>query len=241
MNLLLTSCLLILSLCQVDTTYAPQRVRLDYPSNGRPDSPYRTTLPCYNKNLTQMTPCGGNDYINTARHHVDPWSTIRTFWNSVIMNSNHTSNGMSTVWTQYIKLYPQADVDTDPNVIPLVKGIQAGTIVHDATAQYPEGYEDFMQFLAWLPGNLFIGPQDRSDDPGDGFETTAYVVIGRIRWGYLQKTYDYMKIYRNTDSVSTVKKNMLQLASAINGIIAPYPLKGQNWERNSNGTYRLKT
>ena len=40
------------------------------------------------------------------------------------------------------------------------------------------GVDTLQQFIAWLPGNRFIGPTDRSEDVGHRFDDNAETIVG---------------------------------------------------------------
>ena len=51
--------------------------------------------------------------------------------------------------------------------------IWMGNYVHAPNAMSPAGLDDFNAVYTWLPGNLFSGPTNRPDDPGDQFDSFA--------------------------------------------------------------------
>ncbi len=59
------------------------------------------------------------------------------------------------------------------HVRELCAEISDGRVVHDSRSDRHDGWDSFCQVYAWLPGNLFIGPRDRVDDPGEKFEKDA--------------------------------------------------------------------
>ncbi|MCR8576352.1 hypothetical protein [Streptomyces sp. Isolate_219] len=60
----------------------------------------------------------------------------------------------------------------------LATGIKNKSITHQAGAARPTGWDNFAQVYIWLPGNLFTGPKNRADDPGDQFDAAVRFIIG---------------------------------------------------------------
>lgn len=242
MNLLVSVSLFIRFL---SVQCAPQKYKLRYINNTRPGQPYTDELPCYDKDLNKPTPGAGTMCINLARHHIVPWNVLQNFWNLIITNNDHLKSGLDSVWRQYKDQYqnPKTKITYNADVIALVEGIQAGNIVNDNNGLTHPGFNDFIEFFAWNPANLFIGPTGdiRSDDPGDEFEVHCNTIIGKSKYGYLSKTYQYMSIYAVTDTVSVVKNNMRQFALAMNQVYNPYPLKKNNWVRKKDKYHILVT
>jgi hypothetical protein len=58
----------------------------------------------------------------------------------------------------------------------------SGELVHSNSAEsHPgDGWDNFCQVCAWLPGNLFIGPGNRVDDPGEKFEEKAGCIFSPV-------------------------------------------------------------
>lgn len=112
-----------------------------------------------------------------------------------------------------------------------------GTARGSGTRMAP-GFDTLEQFYVWLPGNLFIGPNNRSDDPGEGFENHADVVIGSQDFDRLYRTYENMILYINGNEnvLSSIRTDLTAIAARR----SVYTLDSTNWEY-VNGKYRLRT
>jgi len=104
----------------------------------------------------------------------------------------------------------------------------------------PDGLDDFQEFYAWLPGNLFIGPTSRSDDPGSNIETGAQYILGATRYGTYQSANAAMLAYiasgRGGDLITAE-----ELLAEIAAMPSVYPLSASNWIQNPDGTYKINT
>jgi len=84
-------------------------------------------------------------------------------------------------------------------------------------------YEDVLhKAIAWMPGNIFMAPHPKKNDPGNGFDTTAAGVTG------LKAKYE---LFQETD-------RMMQTVIATN---QPYQKDGENALKNLAAIARLRT
>ncbi|MBD2255148.1 hypothetical protein [Nostoc parmelioides] len=86
-----------------------------------------------------------------------------------------------------------------------------------------------------MPGNLFIGPRggssdyQRSDDPGEEFESNAFVIVGTTAFGYLNQANSYIREYLlSTNNSSSGRAAVESIGRAISKK-APYDLNSSNW------------
>lgn len=147
--------------------------------------PRFSRLPFANESLTQTSDQQGPDFpVGLTRHHVIPWNALRSFWNQVIENGHASSLfGVNRLVTQAMQNIDSYNID-GWQVIGRSAAQRClrnlGMVTHNPTALMPDGWPDFMELYAWLPGNLFIGPKPelRLDDPGENFEKSAQRAVG---------------------------------------------------------------
>lgn len=156
---------------------AAQTFNLALPS-ARSTAPYPGLLR-YTADL-ESTGTNPQQYpVVVIRHHIIPYNVLADFWNNLVVVgrlgdgpglADGLLNAMITALNNYANNVHELDRVT---VRDLLEGMANGSIRHDLNARPPEGLDTLAQIYEWLPGNLFIGPQNRSDDPGDMFETGA--------------------------------------------------------------------
>ena len=136
-----------------------------------------------------------------------PYNHLRDLWNEMIRRG-HVANGdggraagllarlRNMVWHYPDLTFANADRDL---LIQLIDDIRFGNVRHDAGANgTPDGWDNFAQLYAWIPGNLFIGPSNRADDPGEDFDTPALVVVGSPTYNRLQTVDNAITSYVNS-------------------------------------------
>ena len=137
-------------------------------------------LPYYNASLTETSDHKSPDFpVGLTRHHVIPWNMLRSFWNTLI------EQGHSSVLFGNNRLVSRVAENIDSYIIEEWQPIgrtaaqrclrNLGRMTHNPRSLIADGWQDFMELYAWLPGNLFIGPipELRLDDPGERFESRA--------------------------------------------------------------------
>ncbi|WP_429180362.1 hypothetical protein [Aeromonas salmonicida] len=106
----------------------------------------------------------------------------------------------------------------------------------EGTAMAP-GFDTFEQFYAWLPGNLFIGPSNRSDDPGEGFESDANIVVGAEYFNILSRAHRNMQRFNNGDDNPILLNAITVGLTKIAKRRSMFSLASQDWE-SVHGKYR---
>ena len=208
---------------------------------GRVGSPW-PALPCYEKKLKRSDEsCHREFNVRVSRHHIVPLNMLLTFWNNVITNEEHLSAGMKKVWSSFLKQYKKFPT-YDRNVEDLIKKIRNKNIVHDPAEHPPNSFNLLKQAWQWFGANLMIGPEPqlRSDDPGDGFEDNAYVIVGNTTFGYIKNVYNSMRAY---NPETTNNKDVTKMASEFAKVLSrskPYPLVASNWGLK-DGQYYIDT
>lgn len=211
---------------------------------ARPSAPY----PAMNNYNTDLTAQGsGSAYpVTVSRHHIIPFNVLRSFYNR-LAERNRFSNlgGFFTTYSDNLRFYASGnniDCGTLGNDL-----VDAGNLAlaHRYALARPggnamaPGFDTFEQFYTWLPGNLFIGPNERSDDPGEGFESNAHVVVGAAYFDILSRTYQNMVRFNNGDD----SPNLLNAISVDLTRIAQrrsvFSLNSQDWVY-IHGKYQLR-
>ncbi|MFE4973580.1 hypothetical protein ACFRAR_15875 [Kitasatospora sp. NPDC056651] len=141
---------------------------------ARPGSPYRAAL----------RGTGICESADMARHHVVPYNQLRGLWNG---DHGEKAGKLLKALMNYLVFYRvygglslvQDDIQ---HVRQLCADIMDGSVTHDSGSQSrPEGWDSFCEVYTWLPGNLFIGPKERTDDPGENFETGARPIFSSAK------------------------------------------------------------
>lgn len=149
--------------------------------NYRPAVPY-PALDNFNARLTESGR-GPSYTVEVSRHHIIPFNLLRNFYNRVSENNRLTNlSGFLNTYSDNVRLYASSNgIDCSRlgndlfNAGNLAQGQSTGWTISGGGGM-PYGFDTFEQFYAWLPGNLFIGPNNRSDDPSEGFESNAHVM-----------------------------------------------------------------
>lgn len=220
---------------------------------NRLGAPYNN-LPRYNEDLTQTGTDPSRFPVEVTRHHIVPFNQLRSLWNGMAERQYLTKsitplrNSMDTLLS----------APTNPNgiqltqieknqVIQLLNDILSKKIEHDPNAQgSPDGWDSFQQVYTWIPGNLFIGPSVRSDDPGEGFENNASVVVNNTtKWNKLQNTNTSITTFNGNPTAGNAQTAVNNYSAIISQQNEPYPLNSSNWVKeglNPQGQriYRLK-
>jgi hypothetical protein len=215
----------------------------------RPSAPYKN-LPRYNKDLTK-TGTNPNDYpVEVTRHHIVPFNQLKSLWNKMVEKENLTNSARSLIRsiTDLLEQNPpeggiNLDVTDKEQVKKLLEDIRSGGVKHDPNKPTADGWDSLQQVYAWLPGNLFIGPSVRSDDPEEKFESNAGVVVGNSfkTW---EDTDSLITKYIENPSTGNAQAAANQLSKIIDIRNEPFPLNKSNWVQDGedNGTpkYKLK-
>ncbi|HEX3524179.1 MAG TPA: hypothetical protein VHT52_19075 [Stellaceae bacterium] len=189
-----------------------------------------------------------------TRHHVIPYNRLVQFWNTLLVNrqlgrgpglANGLLNGMIATLNNY-QFGPSRNNNILPddrrNIIILLEGMRDGTIRHDEGVVRPDEIDNLAAVYQWLPGNLFIGPQNRSDDPGAAFETGAVVVVGGGNFSMYRRANDAIQTYLGAPGSVDGQNEARQAADNLSDIAtieSVFPLNPNNRVKNPNGSYRL--
>nr|SAY46170.1 Uncharacterised protein [Serratia marcescens] len=208
----------------------------------RPSAPY-SALQNYNADLTAQG-SGPSFSVTVSRHHIIPFNMLRSFYNRVAERGRlRNLSGFLNTYSNNLYLYASSNgVDCGRLGNDLVDagnlGLAQGYGMATAGGSNPAlGFDTFEQFYAWLPGNLFIGPNNRSDDPHEGFETNAAVVVGAANFDIISRVYRDINLYlaNNDDALlNSISVNLSRMSNRK----SIYNLNPNDWEF-VNGQYRL--
>lgn len=208
----------------------------------RPSVPY-PIMDNYNQSLTGHG-VGPSYTVTVSRHHIIPFNALRSFYNRVSeRNRLRNLSGFFNSYSNNLYLYAGSNgVDCARLGNDLIDAgnlaqSQSYGLVRAGGNNSALGFDTFEQFYAWLPGNLFIGPNNRSDDPGEGFESNAAVVVGTANFDILSRAYGNILLYlsNNDDSLlNSISADLTRISQRQN----VYSLNPESWEY-INGKYRL--
>ncbi|MFQ3243458.1 MAG: hypothetical protein ACI9SP_000076 [Arenicella sp.] len=253
-------CLLAISLSIASSVVAadpnPPPFNGDFTANGRGASPY-TNLPNYNANLSannqDNTAVQGPYHVHVSRHHIIPYNVLQRFYNAVQrQNSISRLSGFLKALAKTAPLWygrqgnaPGA-ARCGANVyeagyfaVALANNWYTQSDDNQPTGEVLEQFNSFYEFYTWMPWNLFIGPEGaiRSDDPGEGFENNAHVVIGQTTFNTINALYQDMLSYI-TNPNNTVLARISQSLSRLAARRAVYALNRGDWVLR-NGRWQL--
>jgi hypothetical protein len=151
--------------------------------------------------------------VEMAYHHVVPKLLLSTLWRDTVTPDKKTGDdvmGKSQKFMESlkgnVKFYTEIwkgsggemDLRDLPSLETLVGQIGNAAIKHDAGERSPRGWDDFWRIFLWLPANLFVGPKDRSDDPGPLFDEKADNIVEANRFAALRKINDKILAFRKS-------------------------------------------
>ncbi|HEP8841373.1 TPA: hypothetical protein VDU70_005228 [Pseudomonas aeruginosa] len=221
----------------------PGKYKLTMPD--RPDTPYQS-LDNYTPDLTDHG--AGPDFtVEVARHHIIPYDTLRTFFNNMMARGDHLQfRGVFSELGVHIPHYGESNsvscssnLEDFANAASISLGLASGR-VRPGGVSTPTGWDTFEQFYAWMPWNIFIGPINRADDPGQNFERQArYIVSDDRLFGHFMELNDLMIQYNQQDSNVDLRR-IVSLFRTLSRNRYIYPLEADQWERLSGGRYRIR-
>lgn len=212
----------------------------------RPAVPF-PALQNFNTELTQQG-AGPGFTVAVSRHHIIPYNVLRAFYNTVV-TSGHLIylrgflNAMGDNINGYVgaaSMDCSSSSGTVNMALNMMSSMRLGLIRNSSPGDYPDGLDDFHSFYVWLPGNLFIGPHNRSDDPGDAFEENAAYIVGVNRYARLLRAYNFMRDYNSDHQLSHLQGAVREL-SIIARERSVHPLVSAEWTRDEDGKYAINT
>ncbi|MCC8383822.1 hypothetical protein GPY51_14505 [Photorhabdus laumondii subsp. laumondii] len=210
---------------------------------ARPSMPY-SPIQNYNQDLTRQG-TGHEFTVSVSRHHIIPFNRLRSFYNRVVENNRlRNISSFLSVYSNNLGSYAsRGGIDCNQLGSDIIDASNLGLAqgsgwIRGGSDRFTPGFSTFEQFYAWLPGNLFIGPNNRSDDPGSEFESNAAVVVGNENFALLSRLNRNMRRYVEEDDGSVLNGISADL-SRLAQIRGVYSLQAQDWEY-VNGRYRLR-
>lgn len=105
--------------------------------------------------------------------------------------------------------------------------------------------EDVYRWVAYIPWNIFIGYDNRSDDPGEGFEQNAGRIISSEQFGLLSTLYVFMSIALDESNDTRTRANAVaEGMEQIMSLNSRFPFytnhRPANWIQDGD-RYRLDT
>ncbi|NET00773.1 MAG: hypothetical protein F6K62_21770 [Sphaerospermopsis sp. SIO1G2] len=229
-------------------SYANAQTKANLLIGPRPGAPYNA-LPRYNEDLTQTGTDPNKFPVEVTRHHIVPFNQLTTLWDGMA-DRGFLSNSIKPLRDSINSLLSSSNPPNGINlnsadrtqIIQLLDDILAKKIVHDRNSTFtPPGLDSFRQVYSWIPGNLFIGPSNRSDDPGEGFETNASIVVNNTtNWNKLTNTNTSITTFNNNPTAGNAQTATNNYSAIITKRNEPYPLNANNWVRGNDGRYRLR-
>lgn len=224
--------------------YFQGKYKLNIPE--RSDTPY-PALANYNTALTQSG--SGPSYpVQMSRHHIIPMNRLITFYNYVSEHNRlRNISGFLNRYAGNVRYYASRngvncgsfynDLHDAGN---LVQAMALG-MARPGGQERPDAFATFEDFYNWLPGNIFIGPNSRSDDPHEGFEENAHVIVGAATFDILASININMQRYIESDGNDTTLLNAINRCLIIIAARkSMYQLNRDNWVLK-NGKYKLNT
>lgn len=222
----------------------------DISLNQRPAQPF-DPINNYDPSLTHSG-IGQQFTVPVSRHHIIPFNVLRQFYNNVIQNPLHMLRirsfflSLSTNIPYYAPSGPYCvNHRSDLEGAMLLSECISHQLIFNGPGRPPAGVDTLQQFIAWIPGNLFIGPTNRSDDPGNRFEDNSEVVIGTGRFLFMRRLYTNMVQYNlniadghhfnNNELIPIIATDLSRLAQTRRVI----QLNSANWVKDGT-KYRLK-
>ncbi|MCX7221156.1 MAG: hypothetical protein NTY70_20185 [Burkholderiales bacterium] len=100
-----------------------------------------------------------------ARHHIIPWEELVSFGRANFKTRSEQQNLINSI----------INISTAN-----LGGYTSQTLAQGIFMNDREAIETWESLLAWLPGNLVIGPENRENDPGNVFDRTAFVCLKSV-------------------------------------------------------------
>lgn len=170
-------------------------------------------LGVYRPDLRESREFGREPFtVSMTRHHVIPVQALRSFWNNAIELGQFQvlrKTIMEKIFESYER-YPivanerRTELRASMTILEnLVMSERGGAIVHDRSAPAVDiggRYNTnsmvgtFVQVYYWMPGNLFVGPNDRHrpDKADDRFEGKSMAAVGETTFTKLETAYKLM-------------------------------------------------
>lgn len=145
----------------------------------------------YGKMATSINAING---IDKSRHHIIPLSIINNFITTLFRQNQYAPNATSI--NSFLKHNAQNILDGTNDSVHLGDLNQYIDAAINPNLPNQATIEDILvSCTSWIPWNIFIGPTNRSDDPGNEFEYGAQYIINDYLYEQLDKLYQDLTIY----------------------------------------------
>ncbi|MFD7736711.1 DUF6603 domain-containing protein [Streptomyces sp. MJM8645] len=201
--------------------------------------------------LDQVQPVGG---IKLARHHVIPFETLIKSWNAAIENAYNVKGsslraGLEEFADTVVRKFETLDYTDQeklnfPRIKEFVETFKDPDSSYDPDGITLDGLDDIHNILTWLPGNLFVGPdnQNRTDDPGPKVESGSARIIGQEALTKRTAAFASLDRFSKKPKGGGMEKDGVQGFKGLIEAFTPnrvWPLKGADWEPDG-AKYRIR-
>lgn len=169
----------------------------DVPYSGAPSSVVRVRSADWDRDERPKSRTVPSSY-----HHVMPKGDnygLMTLWDKLVATKSFSRIAdplllaINNYADQYIAKNGQAQNFTDAELAgakKIANQIRLNEIIHDPNSKlHLEHWECLAALYVWLPGNLFIGPTQRIDDPGSTLDEPAEHIVVPGRYNLLKGAY----------------------------------------------------
>lgn len=186
-----------------------------------------------------------------ARHHVIPYSRIKEFFNLVLRANDdiliNVCNSLYDIMQVIMQFISKNDIFDNIHIGNIRSNFIAQLILTTTKEERKKlvnklhNEKDLARhihrFFVWFPANIFIGPADRSDDPGDDFEINAKYVIGNESYYILKQINDLMVSYASGTTIREERYPLIDQVVNLFHQLLSYsftPFNQQNWALTGN-------
>lgn len=210
-------------------------VDVNWYESGRPSFPHKDNINIANYPNSINVLATGN--VDMTKHHVVPWVKLKKFVKKAVYKEHDINPILQGSAAIMITQSPLIDGEKKQGA-STSDSVKAEINAKEVTKK--EDQEAICTALCWTPGNLFIGPRDRSDDPGEGFETNAANAVGGDRYPILGNLNNHLDVYDTNPTILNINLITADFAQ-VHAWDNPVPFDINKWEKPSGGKkWRLK-
>ncbi|MCC3527681.1 MAG: hypothetical protein JGK21_05220 [Microcoleus sp. PH2017_22_RUC_O_B] len=157
-------------------------------------------------------PFGGTVPTGRTRHHIIPWKHLVESAEKEL-----PSNKRKQFLMDYSMLRP-----VTISRFKFQTGADIDNFLSALNNKEKEAVETYREIIAWLPGNIVIGPSNRPNDPGDNFDKYAFACLRKVSSGS-PVINAIINGYNQQSNLAVF--TTLQTLSKINPIVGVNPIK----------------
>ncbi|XP_055856361.1 uncharacterized protein LOC129919492 [Episyrphus balteatus] len=178
-----------------------------------------------------------NKIYDGGRHHIIPYSVIRKFFDfAIAITVNSEAKGTERMKNYISNFIDKINADFIKNGVSIRIPKEAGRLL------ILDPLEEMCMMLAWLPGNIFIGPnqelrrhdkpkEQSGGDPGDGFEEYANRIIKDNQYfTALKNLYSDMDLFVKPPLDKNLFEKILRNLNIVKKKDKPFPFDARDWE-----------